>query len=70
VEASSDDSGWAHLAPVGSNIAKQSPEFDSRNYGYAKLGDLVIATQLFDIEKRKIGSTNSKAMFLRDKRKA
>ena len=69
VEASSDDSGWAHLAPVGSNIAKQSPDFDSRNYGYSKLGELVIATQLFDIEKRKIGSTNSKAMFLRDKRK-
>ena len=70
VEASSDDSGWAHLAPVGSNIAKQSPEFDSRNYGYGKLGDLVIATQLFEIEKRKIGSTNSKAMFLRVKRKS
>ena len=69
VEASSDDRGWAYLAPVGSNIAKQSPEFDSRNYGYGKLGDLVVATQLFDIEKRKIGSTNSKAMFLRDKRK-
>ena len=68
VEASSDDSGWAHLAPVGSNIAKQSPDFDSRNYGYSKLGELVIATQLFEIEKRKIGSTNSKAMFLRDKR--
>lgn len=70
VEASSDESGWAHLAPVGSNIAKQSPEFDPRNYGYGKLGELVIATQLFEIEKRKIGTTNSKAMFLRDKRKA
>ena len=70
VEASSDDSGWAHLAPVGSNIAKQSPDFDSRNYGYGKLGDLVKATKLFDIEQRKIGSTNSKAMFLRDKRNA
>ena len=31
VEASSDESGWAHLAPVGSNIAKQSPDFDPRN---------------------------------------
>ena len=38
VEASSDDSGWAHLGPVGSNIAKQSPEFDPRNYGYEKAG--------------------------------
>jgi uncharacterized LabA/DUF88 family protein len=40
VEASSDDSGWAHLASVGSNIAKQAPEFDPRNYGYKKLGNL------------------------------
>ena len=34
VESSSDESSWAHLATVGSNIAKQSPEFDPRNYGY------------------------------------
>ncbi|MDX1637965.1 MAG: NYN domain-containing protein, partial [Balneolaceae bacterium] len=27
VEASSDESNWAHLGPVGSYIAKQSPEF-------------------------------------------
>jgi uncharacterized LabA/DUF88 family protein len=69
VEASSDDSGWAHLAPVGSNIAKQSPGFDPRNYGYAKLGELVSATKLFDIEARQIGATKSKALYLRDKRK-
>ena len=69
VEASSDESGWAHLAPVGSNIAKQSPGFDPRNYGYAKLGELVSATKLFDIEARQIGATKSKALYLRDKRK-
>lgn len=69
VEASSDESGWAHLAPVGSNIAKQSPDFDPRNYGYGKLGELVSATNLFDIEKRQIDNTNSKAIYLRDKRK-
>ena len=69
VEAASDESGWAHLAPVGSNIAKQSPEFDPRNYGYAKLGDLVAATKLFDIEERQVGTTNSKTKYIRDKRK-
>ena len=31
VEASSDESGWAHLAPVGSNIAKQSRNFEGQN---------------------------------------
>ena len=69
VEASSDESGWAQLGPVGSNIAKQSPEFDPRNYGYGKLGELVKATKLFDIEARQIGATKSKALYLRLKRK-
>jgi uncharacterized LabA/DUF88 family protein len=69
VEASSDESGWAHLAPVGSNIAKQSPEFDPRNYGYGKLGELVSATKLFDTEERQVGNTTSKAIYVRDKRK-
>lgn len=68
VEASSDESGWAQLAPVGSNIAKQSPEFDPRNYGYAKLGELVSATKLFDIEERQTGPSGSKVIFVRDKR--
>jgi uncharacterized LabA/DUF88 family protein len=68
VEASSDDSGWAMLAHVGSNIAKQSPEFDSRNYGYAKLGELVAATRLFNIEERPISDTGAKALYVRDKR--
>ncbi len=69
VEVSSDDSGWAQLGPVGNKIAKQSPEFDPRNYGYSKLGELVTATKLFEIEKRQIGDTQSKAIYVRDKRK-
>ncbi|ARM31475.1 NYN domain-containing protein [Prosthecochloris sp. HL-130-GSB] len=68
VDASSDESGWAHLATVGSNIAKQSPEFDPRNYGYGKLGELVSATKLFDLEERLIGEGQSKSIYLRDKR--
>ena len=69
VEASSDDTGWARLGPVGSNIAKQSSEFDPRNYGYKKLGELVAAINLFDIETRKNNnSTNSTFVLIRDKR--
>lgn len=69
VEASSDDSGWAHLAPVGSYVAKQLPEFDPRNYGYNKLGELVRATQLFDLEERTTKNGQSKAIFIKDKKK-
>lgn len=69
VEASSDDSGWANLGAVGSNIAKQASDFDSRRYGYGKLGELVSATKLFDIEERSVGAGNPKAIYIRDKRK-
>jgi len=69
VEASSDESGWAHLAAVGNNIAKQSSEFDPRNYGYKKLGGLVAATKLFQIEERSVGDGGSKATYIKDTRK-
>jgi len=69
VEASSDDSGWAHLGTVGSNIAKQASEFDPRNYGYKKLGELMSATNVFQIEERIVGNGPSKALYLKDKRK-
>ena len=52
IKAASDDDGWAHLGGVGSNIIKQSPDFDSRTYGYGKLGDLVKALGLFDIKNQ------------------
>jgi uncharacterized LabA/DUF88 family protein len=69
LEASSDDSGWAHLGPVGNNLAKQAPDFDPRNYGYKKLGELIMATKLFEIEGRRVGDGQSKATYIRDKRK-
>ncbi|MFO7984531.1 MAG: NYN domain-containing protein [Desulfatiglandaceae bacterium] len=69
VDASSDDSGWAHLATVGSYIAKQAPEFDPRNYGYKKLGELVAATKLFQIAEKPVGEGPSKAVYLKHARK-
>ncbi len=69
IDAASDDSGWALLAVVGKNIAKQAPEFDPRNYGYKKLGELAAATRLFDIDERLQKDGKSKVMYIRDKRK-
>jgi len=68
VDASSDESGWAQLGPVGSHIANQSSNFDPRNYGYEKLGELVEATKLFDIETRPIGNGRSKALYVKKKK--
>jgi uncharacterized LabA/DUF88 family protein len=68
VEAASDESGWAHLGTVGSTIAKQAPEFDSRIFGYAKLRGLIQATKLFDEEERPTDSGTHKDVYVRDKR--
>ena len=70
VEVSSDDSGWANLSGIGSNIAKHSPDFDPRNYGFQKLGELFSAINLFHIEERQIGNTNSKQLYVKNKKKA
>lgn len=48
--AASDDSGWANLATVGSLVRKQAPAFDARNWGFAKLGELVEAIGLFELK--------------------
>ena len=64
VEQTSDDDGWADMSRVGSYISNNS-SFSSINYGYKKLGDLIKASELFDIEMRKDG----KAMYIKDVRK-
>lgn len=50
VEAAADEQGWATLSVVGSQIANRA-SFDSRNYGYRKLSDLMKATGLFEMKK-------------------
>ncbi len=69
IDASSDDDGWADLGPVGSNIAKQSPQFDPRNYGYRKLRDLVAAIKLFEERERLAKDGQTKSIQVRDIRK-
>ena len=63
IQASSDETGWSHLGPVGSYISRAATDFDPRNYGFAKLSDLVAAIGLFELERR------DQCMCVRDMRK-
>jgi uncharacterized LabA/DUF88 family protein len=58
----SDEEGWANLSPVGQFMNKTANDFDSRNYGFAKLSGLVEAIGLFDLDRRE------KGVFVRDSR--
>jgi uncharacterized LabA/DUF88 family protein len=69
LDAASDESGWAHLGAVGSNIAKQAPEFDPRNYGFSKLGELAAAIKLFDVDERVQSDGHSRSIYISDKRR-
>ncbi len=62
----SDDTDWASLGAVDRSIAGQPPEFDARSYGYGKLGELVAALPLFEMEERRQGEGRSKALHIRN----
>ena len=51
VTASADEDGRANLARVGAHLAKQSPDFDARNYGFPRLSDLVEASGTVEVER-------------------
>ena len=50
MDAALGDDGWAQLSAVGSQLRNQG-SFDSRNYGYRKLSDLIEASGLFEVQK-------------------
>jgi uncharacterized LabA/DUF88 family protein len=43
IDDAAEENGWANLSEVGNLMAKKSPAFDPRNYGYKRLSDLVEA---------------------------
>lgn len=52
VKDNADDSGWAYLGLVGTYITTVKPDFDTRNYNYDKLSNLIKALDLFEIKMK------------------
>lgn len=62
VTASADEDGRANLGRVGAHLAKQSPDFDPRNYGFPRLSNLVEASGIAQLER---AGDNSKIIMVR-----
>jgi len=62
-EQTAEDDGWSHMSRVAHYISNNS-SFSAINYGYRKLGDLIRATELFEVDMRNGG----KSMYIRDTR--
>lgn len=63
----SDDDGWAFLGAVGKILNKRYPDFDTRNYGYAKLTPLIASLKQFNIESRKTSHPYITHKYIRNK---
>ena len=51
IDATQGEDGWSKLGAVGSHVGNQG-SFDSRNYGFRKLSDLIEAMGLFEVRRQ------------------
>ncbi len=70
VDDLADESGWAYLGAVGQNITNRSSEFDPRNYGFKKLGDLFRAIPQFEFEERPQENGPGRQIYIRWKKRS
>ncbi|MDR0639919.1 MAG: NYN domain-containing protein [Spirochaetaceae bacterium] len=69
VDDIADESGWAYLGAVGQKINNRSSEFDPRNYGFRKLGDLFRAIPQFQTEERRQENGTGSSVYIRWQKK-
>jgi len=68
VEDLADESGWVFMAEVGALIIKKKPDFDPRNYGFAKLTPLFKSLKKhFEIDEREVEKSHIKHIFVKIK---
>jgi hypothetical protein len=64
ITSTSKDDGWSYLAEVGSYLVKSHAAFDPRDYGHAKLGDLVRKESYVEV-KDEPGPTGQSRLWVR-----
>jgi len=67
ITKTSDEDGWAFLGEVGKRLNKRYPDFDTRNYGYAKLTPLISSLKAFEIQSRKTSNPNITHKYVKNK---
>lgn len=67
INESSDEDGWANLGEVGSRLNNRYPDFDTRNYGRAKLRPLLLSLNQFEIEARQTSKSHNTNYVIRNK---
>jgi uncharacterized LabA/DUF88 family protein len=55
LDAAARDDGWAPLGPLGSQMNKNNPSFDPRNYGFSQLSKLVRKQDYLEVKEVAVG---------------
>ncbi len=68
LDAAARDDGWAPLGPLGSQMNKNNPSFDPRNYGFSQLSKLMRKQDYLEIKEVAIGDGSTTVhLFVRRK---
>lgn len=67
IAAIADEEGYAFLGELGNLLLKKQPDFDSRNFGYSKLTNLLKSLPRFEVNIRQTNYPHIKHMYVRDK---
>ncbi len=71
LNATAREDGWTTLSALGSQINRSHPSFDPRNYGVAKLGELIRQQAAYlDVKEVKTGEGDAVQTHLHVRRKA
>lgn len=67
ITESSDEEGWTNLSEIGDKLNRRYPDFDTRNYGNAKLSSFILSLRQFEIQTRKTSNPNRNDLLVRIK---
>lgn len=59
LEATARDDGWSSLSALGSQLTRNHPSFDPRNYGVSKLGELMRKQGYLEVKEVPAGDGSS-----------
>ncbi len=62
-----DENGWAFLGDVGNLLLKKQPNFDPRNFGFAKLTPLIKSLPQFEIDIRETDKHGIKLVYIKNR---
>ena len=68
IEDLADEDGYAYLGDLGTLLIKKQPDFDARNYGYAKLSRFIAALGDFEIDERHNAKYQGTQVFVRNQK--